>query len=137
MSDKLFLQDRPTETFAETDWLLRALVRSINESKTPPDKQIHLTLLLDGFLVSGEPVSSRDYLKNAAGLPEVVERIDDRNGLWEEERANDAHVGYVHLKNARVFHPAGQPVAKSLPVWWRIKLSAVSAFTIGTVGCSP
>lgn len=130
MSGKLFLQDRPTETYGESDWLLRAFVKTINERETPPDKRIHLTLLLDGFLVSGEPVSTREYLESAVGLPELVKSID-RSGRWDEESANDHHVGYVHLKNARVFDAAGQAAPKSLPVWWRIKLCAVSGFTIG------
>ena len=131
MSAKLFLHDRPTETYGETDWLLRVLVKSINEKKTPLDKRIHLTLLLDGFLVSGEAVSSRDFFNDATDLPEIVEWIDHRDARSEEERVTDQSVGYVHLKNARVLHCACQGVPKSLPVWWRIKLSAVSGFTIG------
>ena len=133
----------------DADSLLTALVEMVNSGgyKDREKSWIGLTLLVDGFLVSGKMVSGQRYLDGVAEQFTRVDTIADRSatdafvkffrdfGAHCESGAQPAsqtpYAGYIHLEHARFFHPGGQPLPHEFEDWWRGRLSAVSGFMFG------
>jgi len=125
------------------DWFLQNLIRLVNEEA---GGSIGITVTVDGFLVSGLMVGGKEYFEAFARL-----FVGGFKGLTQDTAAkleatfsgigkiydepSDLLPEFLHLKDARVFHPDGS-VAPSLQnpgVWWRVRVAAVSAFTLGTM----
>ena len=56
----------------------------------------------------------------------------------ENEESEDLGIAdpprYVHLRDARIFHPGGSPLPTNRGVWWRTRLEAVDGFSFGRLG---
>lgn len=124
------------------DWFLERWVDSANELGDGLD----VVLLVDGFLVSGQLVGVKAYFDALSetfaatqSAPDAADRIrayftEVSRGL--EPNAANPHdrPRYIHLKNARYFHPGGRPIPGNEPVLWRGRISEVSGFSFGYLG---
>jgi hypothetical protein len=128
----------------DKDWFLQSLVDSVNGTTA----EIGLTLQVSGLLVSGTLVSGDRYFE---GFAEAVAaaKADDKESA-ETHRAAFAKYGeqykqrpedegikprplYIHLKDARFYTPGAKPLPGNKGVWWRGRISEVSAFILGVL----
>lgn len=127
-----------------TDNFLKSLVLLANAGA-----QLSITLTLSGFLVSGTLVSGRRYFEQLIvsnlmkDVPESTRQgltkfLDGFRELYQSRSdfsdENEYVTTFIHLKDARFFHNAGQPIPANRPVWWRGRLSEVQGFFIGDLG---
>jgi hypothetical protein len=127
------------------DWFLQSLVSLVNNSES----EIGVTLQVSGFLVSGLLVGGAKYFEGfaaelATAFPEdqrtteSIQKAFSSYGAGLYKPTDTADVSsppptYIHLKQARFFHIIGTPVPVNRGVWWRGRLSEVSAFVMGTL----
>lgn len=120
------------------DPLLKTILATVNKENIT----VKITLNVEGMIISGILVSSKEYCE---GLARQIEETSDRTQadnlpknllsvfnqyIIQEKQALTQ--SYIHLKDAR-FHYASQDIAPiDQGVWWRGKLSSVDGFTLGT-----
>lgn len=123
------------------DWFLQSLIDLVNGREI----EIGLTLQVGGFLVSGLLVSGHQYFKGFGAEfartfddPELTEDIQRAYARWGGIYTAPKGVGetftkvhFVHLKNARFFNTAGEPVPSNMSVWWRGRVSEIDGFFLG------
>lgn len=142
-----------TRTKSNADWFLQLLVKLVNGKD---DIAFPVTLNVGGVMISGEIVSGHRYFEGfAKELREGFFGTDSEDGsdmessirklgniytqnLPEQEREEDELLppNFIHLRNARVFHPAGKPIPDNKGVWWRGRLEAVDGFILGTLSAN-
>jgi len=126
----------------ERDWFLQTLVNMANNSSSTG--LVGITLLTHGFLVSGDLVSGREYFKGfaedfASGFGDINNEtattikenfINMGNQVYDKIKNDDnpPPPTYIHLNNAKFFHPNGNPIPFNKGVWWRGRLSEISGF---------
>lgn len=138
------------------DWFLQVLVSVANKNTAESFIEYPITLQVGGLLVSGHLTNGRNYFEGfadelKAGLSQVpgLQETDNEKfvasfrgiaqkiyetpeeELSEEQRDTLSSPGFIHLRNARIFHPGGDPIPTNKPVWWRGRLDAVDAFFLG------
>lgn len=123
------------------DWFLQSLVDLVNGREL----EIGLTLQAGGFLVSGLLVSGHQYFKgfgaefakafNDPELSEDIQRAYSRyGGIYTAQKSpgeNFTRASFVHLKDARFFNTAGEPIPANMSVWWRGRVSEIEGFFLG------
>jgi hypothetical protein len=133
----------------QQDWFLQTLVNMTNTGAL----EVGMTLLVGGFLVSGIMVGGAKYFEGfakefASGFTDqaLAEVLRTDISKWGEivykTNATQLKVTgqpltptmYVHMREARFFNTAGNPIPGNRGVWWRGRLSEVSGFMIGTLG---
>ncbi|MHB8857399.1 MAG: gas vesicle accessory protein GvpU [Bellilinea sp.] len=133
----------PSSTIqVNSDWFLQLLVDTCNHSEF----SISITLNVGGVLVSGELIGGEKYfagfasdLKEAGLSIEIVDsfnKLGDIYGKQGEQVEHDKSTQppqYIHLKNARIFHPGGNPIPMNRGVWWRGRLEAIDGFILGSL----
>ena len=135
------------------DWFLQVLVNITNAGDG--SAEFGMTLLVSGFLISGRMVGGAKYFEGFASdfasgfadqsLAESVRRSFSRYGeIYEADAAQQDTAdqppqspAYIHMKEARFFNTAGNPIPANRGVWWRGRLSEVSGFMVGTLGSGP
>jgi hypothetical protein len=130
----------------QADWFLDLLVKMAHDGM-----EVGVTLLVEGFLVSGILVSGPKYFENigaefAAALSaqgqegaESFKQTFAQIGDFSKPPADNSDAppfAYIHLKDARFFHNSGQPIPANHAVWWRGRLSEVAGFIIGNISYS-
>lgn len=134
----------PISPSAEADWFLQSLVSMANQSNI----EIGITLQVSGMLVSGSLVSGKQYFEGFANDfvtpfandPETANAIKDSFGAYgeiysqpKEGEPDRPAPQFVHLKNARFFNTAGNPIPGNKGVWWRGRICEVGGFTLGSL----
>ena len=137
----------PSPQLTSSDWFLQMLVEMVNGSEVV----FPVTLNVGGVLVSGEMVSGHKYFEGfAKDLKEGMFGTTSENAnfvedqfkklgsiyIREEQGQDDERKPppqYIHLRNARIFHPGGTPIPTNRGVWWRGRLEAVDGFILGTL----
>lgn len=132
---------------ADADWFLRMVVKIVTEI----DIGIPITCSVGGLLVSGELVSGQQYFEDFGkdltkgfinsgidignGIAEVLKKMGDSvyKNTSKEEETEPSEPSYIHLKNVKFFHPAGQPIPSNQGSWWRGRLQAVDGFVLGSL----
>lgn len=110
--------------------------------------EIGVTLTVSGFLVSGIIVGGKRYFEEhlvsnlVNNMPEdtreTMRAYFKRFGkvydpLQEDSNEEESVTTFIHLREARFFHPAGNPTPNNRTVWWRGRLSEIGGFCIGTI----
>jgi hypothetical protein len=126
------------------DWFLQILVNMANGGL-----RVGLTVQVSGFLVSGELCGGRDYFDGMAEeFVGGIQGIDDPESIRNSfARLRDeyypqvpvdkkADPSFIHLKNARFFNTAGNPIPGNGGVWWRGRISEVGGFILGLLSPS-
>lgn len=93
---------------------------------------VSITLVVDGFLISGEIIHSDEYFAHGPLMPLIKEAID--KVIEKEGQPDKADVKFIHLKNAKYCTPGSQPVPNNEDMYCRIRIDKVSAFNMGGLG---
>lgn len=135
---------QPVITTAENDWFLQELVSMVNRT----GNSIGITLFVGGVLVSGQLIGGKHYFDGfadtfAAGtdnpddatwFKDMFSKLGDvyvePDGTYKQD-AELPH--YIHLKDARTFHPSGNPIPGTGGVWWRGRIREVNGFNLGVL----
>jgi hypothetical protein len=130
----------------DSDWFLQHLVELVNSMD---GFGFGITLLVDGFLVSGTLISGKKYFGGFA--KDFAQGMADGGGDGKQARESFAGFSkiyetkvaggetsipgpsYVHLADAHFYDTNGKPVPANRGVWWRGRLSCVSGFTLGSL----
>jgi hypothetical protein len=120
----------------ENDWLLESYVRTLNGT----DSEMPITILIDGFLVSGLLVGGNRYFQKildsyleggAQDSDNWIKLIQSRIDNYVADRQKqEIPVFYIHLLSATFHHPIG-PGIPIKGVSFRAKLNRVSGFYFG------
>lgn len=125
-----------TDEERSSDPILELLI-TMKEAATTP---CHLTLNVGGCLISGYLISYDEYLEAfmfghlKQGFDDAREQLKAQGKLEEDnekEESSKPPRRFIHLKDARFFHPGGVPIPANEGVLWRGKLSAVDGFLYG------
>lgn len=131
------------------DWFLQSTIESVIAAGV----EIGVTLTVGGAVVSGTLISGKTYFKE---LGEVLAGASQQEGdmqsvlgsSWSKysaiyEKPEDAPedwrappAGFIHLRDARYYAPGQGPLPSNQGVLWRGKLSAVDAFSVGSLSTS-
>jgi hypothetical protein len=150
---------RPSGRPTTWDWLLGVLIRLVNSTE---QRQIRLgipvTLNVGGFLLSGYMIGGREYFEEFSrtveeGLPDELVGEEGQEGVAApfrrltdlyspeedvpEGRLSQERFDFVHLRDARFFHPDSAPLPSNQGILWRCKLEAVDGFTLGLLTAEP
>jgi len=144
---------QPDLDWKRPDWFLQILVNITNAGDG--SAEFGMTLLVSGFLISGRMVGGAKYFEGFASdfasgftdqtLAESFRRsFSQYGGIYKADAAQpdtanqlSESPAYIHMKEARFFNTAGNPIPANRGVWWRGRLSEVSGFMIGTLGSGP
>lgn len=113
------------------DALLELMVK-LSEAEKPIE--IAITLIVDGFLVSGYIVSKEGFMKHSeitAAIEDNVKKAIEKQVKVEAEAENDGERQFIHLKEAKYFAPGQPPIPGDSSLYCRIPLEKVSGFNIG------
>lgn len=120
------------------DWFLSSFVRMVNDGN---GMTIGISLVTHGFIVSGFLCGGKEYFKGVGeeisevfnGSKEVAENYAavGEKIYSKDDTYVDKPIDYIHLKDARFFSTAGEPIPKNRGVWWRGRLSEISGFSLG------
>ncbi len=141
-------QARNDVPHTEKDWLLQTFVNTINLDETN-SQSIGVTILTHGFLVSGVVISGREYFdlisdeitssKRMQGKDEEIQEVKkhfNEMGIVTYERSKDTDPTFIHLKEARYFHPSRNPIPANNGLLWRGRISEISGFSLGILNPS-
>lgn len=131
--------------FDNSDWFLQALVKLCNDSES--ETTFSITLNVGGILVSGELIGGKHYFNGFANTLKMSEFPSDAADVFkdfgeiytkqrekkEDDKETNPPPQYIHLRNARIFHPGGRPIPTNQGVWWRGRLQAVDGFILGSL----
>lgn len=131
-------------TIDTNDWLLEHLVTSVNGT----DKEIEVTVLTDGMLVSGKLVSGHKYLNYVKSELTFDEKLSDtadlRNyklkatidgtieSIIEDRDRLSATTSYYHMVDAKFHKRSGKGLAGQKGTLWRGFIDRVSGFYLGS-----
>lgn len=139
----------PIETQPHFDWYLGEYVKFANKGLRFP-----ITLYCSGLLVSGIIIGGEEYFEMAAEQvkqsftnPEEQEVIsnwvsgwksiytsEDDNESDEGDEADVPPLGFIHLMDAKIFHPGQIPIPSGKDgVLWRGRLSSINGFHWGAL----
>ncbi|MBR7961437.1 gas vesicle protein [Burkholderia vietnamiensis] len=134
-------------TTAENDWFLQSLVSIVDSS----DYSFGITLFVGGVLISGQLVGGKKYFEGfgaafggALSDPEAAAQTRENfakfgsmyvseDGSYKQDMESPH---YIHLQDARCFHPSGTPIPSNGGVWWRGRIREVAGFTLGSLSHS-
>lgn len=122
------------------DWLLSTLVSIVNQSEI--QITIGITIITHGFLISGELIGGKEYFNEFAkeftngdesmnSIREVFSNQGDEIYNNKTESSDISKLQYIHLKNARYFHPGEKSIPTNKSILYRGRLAEVSGFTLG------
>lgn len=117
-------------TQPESDWFLTSIIEFVNKRAI----ELPITLQIGGFLVSGVLVNYEKYFESVGfDTAEVFGAGELAKSKPNGEAAEQSSPSFIHLKDARIFPAAGQPIPAKKSVWWRGRISEVSGFFFGTL----
>jgi hypothetical protein len=132
----------PAQPDKDIDWFLRFLVQTVNGTET----FYTITLNVGGLLVSGELIGGHKYFEGISDELKKAGLDNEGAGLIkslgdhyikerEQEQESDSKIFkppvYIHLRNARIFHPGGTLIPTNRSIWWRGRLNAIDGFSLG------
>ena len=128
------------------DDVLRILIGSVEfaeqkEDAAEKDYSLSITLHIGGMLVSGDLISQYQYLREFMGgsvlqkmesLASEIASAGDSASAEAQETNTDPE--YIHMRNAKFFHPGQTPVPGSgVGVLWRGRVASVDSFILGSL----
>jgi hypothetical protein len=146
--DQMASASVPSIQTTSSDWFLELLVNMVNGTEIA----LPMTLNVSGVVVSGEMCSGHKYFEGFAkdlkdGIfgttssegNRIEEEFKHLGGIYTKEKRQPqdeqpkSPPQYIHLRNARIFHPGGTPIPANRGVWWRGRLGAVDGFILGSL----
>ena len=130
-------------TIDNSDHFLQAIIRSVNGQ----EKTVPITILVDGFLITGDLVSGHKYFKHTLeyfppSTKPVTEQdqseyvldvlIDVEQENYLQRKGNvSMTTSYIHLINAKFQNSSGVSITGIKGVTWRGMIDKVSGFYLG------
>lgn len=144
-SDNFATSTGSSDQFDNSDWFLQALVDICNGSES--EMFFSITLNVGGLLISGELIGGEHYFNGIAndlewsGIhPKIADAFRKPAEIYTKQREkvpggeeSNSPPKFIHLRNARIFHPSGNPIPTNRGTWWRGQLNAVDGFILGTL----
>lgn len=96
-----------------------------------------ITLIVDGFLVSGFIVSKDKYMEHnilTSSIEKGIKKAISDAQSQTAEPEDDGERNFIHLRDAKYFTPGQLPIPNNQTVYCRIRLEKVSGFSIGVLG---
>lgn len=109
------------------DPILELIVKFAENDKTRLETAI--TLVVDGFLISGFVVSLEQYMQHHLLTASIEQGVKD--ALVAGMPKDDGARTFIHLRDAMYFTPGQEPVPGNGSVVCRIALERVSGFHLG------
>ena len=124
----------------KTDWVLEKLIALANRGIG-----IIVTLNVGGFLISGRVTSEGQYfegisksLKSGLEASKIEGPFTELDGIfnWGADAIEGSvqEAVFIHLEDARIFHPAGLPIPADRGELWRGRLDSIDGFTFASLG---
>ena len=136
-------EEKEKVSLLNVDWFLQDLIRAAEVT----GETAGITLNVKGVLISGNLISVFEYFRLAGELLEKVRKEAGR--LSEEgeggffviskemkeirEKGEASQIGFIHLKDAKIFMNPGCPLPTESTVLWRGILDSVDGFIWGTM----
>lgn len=122
----------------DRDAFLELLIIRIEnaEENGDEDESLNLTLNVGGSLISGTLISRKRFVQSVPAIKTIVDAVEAKQPPQGAGGPSPRSAGryFVHLKDARFFHPGGTAVpVQGNGVYWRGRLSCVDGFTIGGI----
>jgi len=123
------------ETIERKDWFLQSIVNIANTSSTE-ENNLNIVLCVNGFLVSGEIISGKDffdlYLKPTEEEQKENQLIKVYSTLEEKfySEKSDEEDPFVHLKNVKF---SQNNITSNENIIWRIRISQVSGYSLSNM----
>ncbi|EKO3480754.1 hypothetical protein M0358_000821 [Vibrio fluvialis] len=115
------------------DGILELIVKF---AETEDPLEVGVTLVVDGFLVSGVVISKDNYMKHNKLTSLIEDGIKKALSSMEDEAPDpedDGERNFIHLRDAKYFTPGQQPIPNNESIYCRIRLEKVSGFNIGVL----
>lgn len=128
----------------DADWFLQNLVSSVNKGAV----SFTITLNVGGLLVSGMLISGRTYFKEFGSQFEdafpsdgekertIEKAIHNLTKIYDEpesgEGSSQPPPRYIHLRDAKFYHPSLGGAMPSQGILWRGRLNVVEGFFLGS-----
>lgn len=100
--------------------------------------EIDITLIVGGFLISGNVTNSKTYFKHhpiPEGILRGMEAIKKEDpGLVEKFK--NAEKEFIYLRDAKYFLPGTDPIPMNMSVFVRISLDSIHGFSFGKISVS-
>lgn len=123
------------------DWFLELLVKFVNTGFPP----VAVTLTVGGTIVSGYLISAKDYFEAFADeftsswpddpIADEIKGQFKKFGVVPKKEQN--RFNYIHLRDARFFHPGQPAMPGNRGVLWRSRIAAIDGFCLGQLGAAP
>lgn len=117
------------------DGILEACVRFAEIQDEPLETSI--TLLVGGFLVSGQIISKKKFIQLNPLTAWVQDVLETQPQEEQQAPEDDWKRRFIHLRNAKYFSPGQPPVPDNEGITCRIKISDVSGFNFGQLATAP
>jgi hypothetical protein len=134
-------QISPVTVVAETDWFLQNLVDLTNRGAF----EIGVTFQVSGMLVSGMLISGEKYFeefaalfaggfKNNTDVSDAFHKlISSYKKIYDVIDSELPPPNYVHLQNAKFFHPGQKAIPTNQGVLWRGRIAEIGGFYLGSL----
>lgn len=132
-------ENAPVKPSPAVDWYLQSIVNLADYAGLEMD----ITLTVSGSEISGKLIGGKKYFTTfaeqmAAGWPEegrqyIRDAFGHHAGNYETGDENSPPAQFIHLEGARFISPNGN-IPSDKGMLWRGKLSAVSGFSLGSIG---
>lgn len=121
-------EHEPKTPSQDVDEFLLGLVTKADESKT---ETLNLSLVVNGLIVSGQLAGVNLYQEGIFDLVAQNQVKRKEEFIFPEQLPAPWKPRFIHLKDAKIYHPGLAPIPSNEGVWWRGRLSAVNGFWFG------
>ena len=122
--------NKEMDIISQKDWLLENIVNSCDFKEID---NIEITLNVNGLLVCGIMISGEEYFLNSLGQDNEYFKslAKDLYGDITNLKNENTKPNYIHLKSAQFWVGTMNPVPSEVGVYWRGRISEISAFSFG------
>lgn len=109
----------------------------IDMAENEPFPEFEISLIVDGFIVSGYIINNRKYFEHnklTKQLFEYASKIETQEIVTElgtKDTETAERYDYIHLKDAQYFSDSKHPIPSDGGVYTRIRIDKVSGFNFG------
>lgn len=120
------------------DPILFGLTRLQGQSIGDIPVDMRITILIDGWLVSGTVVSREDYINSNLVLVPAAGAMDSFLASdASHDTLFDKETNFLHLRGAKFFSGKAVPIPDSDNTFFRCRFAAISGFFIGLLDVTP
>jgi hypothetical protein len=103
----------------------------IDMAENDPFPEFDISLIVDGFIVSGYIISTKKYFEHCKLTKQIFDFASQVETEEPEESEPMEKYQYIHLKDAQYFSDSKHPIPSDGGIYTRIRLEKVSGFNFG------